>query len=56
MRQYRHMFALPGVPTLMVLTFFARIPLTAGAMILTLHVAIGLGRGYGAAALRWAHR
>jgi MFS family permease len=51
MRQYRHMFALPGVPTLMVLTFFARIPLTAGAMILTLHVAIGLGRGYGAAGL-----
>jgi MFS family permease len=51
MRQYRHMLALPGVPTLMILTFFARIPLTAAGMILTLHVAVALGRGYGAAGL-----
>jgi MFS family permease len=51
MRQYRQLLALPGVRTLMVLIFFARIPLSAAGMILTLHVAVGLGRGYGAAGL-----
>ncbi|CAM4115911.1 MFS transporter [Kibdelosporangium persicum] len=45
------MLTLPGVRTLMVLMFFARIPATATSMALTLHVAIGLGRGYGAAGL-----
>jgi len=49
MQLYRRMWALPGVPTLMVLTFFARIPATAAGMILTLHIAVEMGRGYGAA-------
>jgi MFS family permease len=49
--RYRRMLALPGVRTLMILMFFARIPLTATAMTLTLHVAITLGRGYGAAGM-----
>jgi MFS family permease len=49
MQLYRRMLALPGVRTLMILIFFARIPLAAAGMILTLHVAVGLGRGYGAA-------
>jgi MFS family permease len=45
------MLALPGVRTLMVLMFFARIPQTATGLTLTLHVAITLGHGYGAAGL-----
>lgn len=49
MRLYRQTLALPGVRALMVLIFFARIPATAAGMVLTLHVAVGLGRGYGAA-------
>ncbi|OLF15900.1 MFS transporter [Actinophytocola xanthii] len=49
MRLYRRTLALPGVRTLMVLVFFARIPLSAAGMVLTLHVAVGLGHGYGAA-------
>jgi MFS family permease len=48
MRLYRRTLALPGVRTLMVLVFFARIPMTAAGMVITLHVAVGLGRGYGA--------
>ncbi|MCT2582447.1 MFS transporter [Actinophytocola gossypii] len=54
MRLYRQMFALPGVRTLMVLIFFARIPATAAGMVLTLHVAVGLEHGYGAAGLAGA--
>ncbi|WP_460403882.1 MFS transporter [Actinophytocola sediminis] len=54
MRLYRQTLALPGVRTLMVLLFFARIPMTAAGMVLTLHVAVGLGRGYGAAGLAGA--
>ncbi len=46
---YRRTLALPGVRTLMVLVFFARVPAAAGGMVLTLHVAVGLGHGYGAA-------
>jgi MFS family permease len=46
---YRRTLALPGVRTLMLLIFFARVPAAAGGMVLTLHVAVGLGRGYGAA-------
>jgi MFS family permease len=46
---YRRTLALPGVRTLMVLIFFARVPTAAGGMVLTLHVAVGLGHGYGAA-------
>ena len=49
MQLYRRTLALPGVRTLMVLVFFARIPLSAAGMVLTLHVAVGLGHGYGAA-------
>lgn len=33
----------------MILIFFARIPMSAAGMVLTLHVAVGLSRGYGAA-------
>ncbi|GGS17374.1 MULTISPECIES: MFS transporter [Actinokineospora] len=51
MRQYRAMFALPGVRALMTVMFFARVPVTAAPMVLTLHVVEGLGRGYGAAGL-----
>jgi len=54
MRLYRQMLALPGVRTLMVLIFFARIPATAAGMVLTLHVAVGLEHGYGAAGLAGA--
>jgi len=46
---YRRTLALPGVRALMLLIFFARIPISASGMILTLHVAVGLGHGYGAA-------
>lgn len=46
---YRRTLALPGVRTLMLLVFFARIPHCAGGMVLTLHVAVGLEHGYGAA-------
>jgi MFS family permease len=49
MQLYRRLLVLPGVRTLMVLIFFARIPMSAAGMILTLHVAVGLSRGYGAA-------
>ena len=51
MRQYRAVFALPGVRALMIVMFFARVPMTAGAMVLTLHVVEGMDRGYGAAGL-----
>ncbi len=51
MQLYRQTLALPGVRTLMVLVFLARIPATAAGMVLTLHVAVTLGRGYGAAGL-----
>lgn len=51
MQLYRQLLALPGVRTLMVLVFLARIPATAAGMVLTLHVAVTLGRGYGAAGL-----
>ncbi|MGH3876399.1 MAG: MFS transporter [Actinophytocola sp.] len=46
---YRSTLALPGVRTLMVLVFFARVPAAAGGMVLTLQVAVGLEHGYGAA-------
>lgn len=49
MQLYRQVLALPGVRTLLVLIFFARLPSTAAGMILTLHVAVSMGRGYGAA-------
>lgn len=49
MQMYRRTLALPGVRTLLVLVFFARIPAAAAGMVLTLHVAVTMGRGYGAA-------
>lgn len=49
--RYRQVLAIPGSRTLMLLLFLARIPPAAAGMTLTLHVAIGLGRGYGAAGL-----
>jgi MFS family permease len=49
MQLYRRTLALPGVRPLMILIFFARIPMSAAGMVLTLHVAVGLSRGYGAA-------
>ena len=49
MQLYRQVLALPGVRPLLVLIFFARLPTTAAGMILTLHVAVSMGRGYGAA-------
>jgi MFS family permease len=49
MQLYRRTLALPGVRALMILIFFARIPMSAAGMVLTLHVAVGLSRGYGAA-------
>jgi MFS family permease len=51
MQLFRQTLGLPGVRTLMILIFFARIPISAAGMVLTLHVAVGLGRGYGAAGL-----
>ena len=51
MQLYRQVLALPGLRTLLVLIFFARLPSTAAGMILTLHVAVSMGRGYGAAGL-----
>ena len=49
MQFYRRTLALPGVRTLLVLVFFARIPATAAGMVLTLHIAVTMDRGYGAA-------
>lgn len=49
MQLYREALALPGMRTLLVLIFFGRIPTTAGGMVLTLHVVLSMGRGYGEA-------
>lgn len=51
LERYRQVLALPGCRTLIILMFFARIPPAAAGITLTLHVAVGLGRGYGAAGL-----
>ncbi|MET7420711.1 MFS transporter [Dactylosporangium sp. NPDC005555] len=48
---YRHVLALPGVRSLMVLALLARIPITAVGVTMTLHVAQDLDRGWGAAGL-----
>lgn len=48
---YRRVLALPGVRSLMVVALLARVPFTAAGMTLTLHVVLGLERGYGAAGL-----
>jgi MFS family permease len=48
---YRRVLALPGVRTLLVLMFAARIPMSATSMVLTLHVVLTLHRSYGSAGL-----
>jgi MFS family permease len=48
---YRSVLTLPGVRTLLVLMFAARIPISATSMVLTLHVVLTLHRSYGAAGL-----
>jgi MFS family permease len=49
MQLYRRVLALPRVRAMIVLVFIARLPAAASGMVLTLHVAVGLGHGYGAA-------
>ncbi|WP_199429950.1 MFS transporter [Qaidamihabitans albus] len=51
LQPYLRVLRLPGVPASMVLMFFARLPMTAMGITLTLHVVSELGRGYGAAGL-----
>ena len=48
---YRRALALPGLRSLLLVAVLARIPLTATAVTLTLHVVLDLHRGYGAAGL-----
>jgi MFS family permease len=48
---YRETLALPGLKSLLIVATLARIPITAGAVTLTLHVVGDLGLGYGAAGL-----
>jgi MFS family permease len=48
---YRETLALPGIKSLLIVATLARIPITAGTVVLTLHVVNDLGRGYGAAGL-----
>ncbi|AXB45739.1 MFS transporter [Amycolatopsis albispora] len=51
LQPYRRLLALPSVPSSMLLMFFARLPITAMGITLTLHVVTDLGRGYGEAGL-----
>ncbi|MFI9381127.1 MFS transporter [Kutzneria sp. NPDC052558] len=46
---YGRVTALPGVRILFVVTGLARIPISAAGVTITLHVVLGLGRGYGEA-------
>lgn len=46
---YRAVLAIPGVTPLMVLSLFARVPASAAAITLTLHVVLTLDLGYAAA-------
>jgi len=48
---YRQVLSVPGVPAVTLLGILARIPHTAVAVVLTVHVTQGLHRGYGAAGL-----
>jgi MFS family permease len=48
---YRETLAQPGLKSLLATATLARIPITAGSLVLTLHVVTDLGRGYGAAGL-----
>jgi MFS family permease len=51
LKPYRETLALPGIKSLLIVATLARIPITAGAVTLTLHVVSDLGLGYGAAGL-----
>ena len=51
LRPYRAVLAIPGVTRLTVVALLARIPITSAGVVLTLHVVLTLGRGYGAAGL-----
>lgn len=51
LQPYRRVLTLPRVRTLLLLMFFARLPMTAMNISLTLHVVSDLGRSYGAAGL-----
>src|SRR5689334_18868365 len=48
---YRETLALPGIKSLLAVATLARMPIAAGAVVLTLHVVMDLDRGYGAAGL-----
>ncbi|ROP29904.1 MFS transporter [Couchioplanes caeruleus] len=48
---YRETLALRGIPSLLIVATLARIPITAGTVVLTLHVTQDLHLGYGAAGL-----
>ncbi len=48
---YRRVLRLPGVRPLMVVGTLARVPITAAAITLTLHVVLDMHRGYAAAGL-----
>ena len=51
LKPYRATLALPGIRSLLVVATLARVPITAGAVTLTLHVVTDLRLGYGAAGL-----
>lgn len=48
---YRAVLAIPGVTQLTLVALVARVPVTAAGVVLTLHVVLGLGQGYGPAGL-----
>ncbi|WP_170131526.1 MFS transporter [Quadrisphaera granulorum] len=48
---YRRVLARRGVPAVILIGLFARIPITAAPVVLTLHVVLDLGHGYGLAGL-----
>lgn len=48
---YRTVLAIPGVTRLTLVALLARVPVIAVGVVLTLHVVLGLGRGYGPAGL-----
>jgi MFS family permease len=48
---YRAVLSVPGIRPLTAVAFLARIPASGAAIVLTLHVVLGLGHGYAAAGL-----
>jgi MFS family permease len=51
LQPYRETLRLPGIKQLLLVATLARLPATAGTVVLTLHVLVDLHRGYGAAGL-----